>query len=123
MVRKNILNSIYSTSNLPIMAGVVLLAAVEDNPQTLLDRKQITLKELVEFELLMELDALNHELGNNWQPLASHVTAPPVDLFADVAKTEFAEVIELWQDAFEWSYYDSVLKGILIVPTQTGTSK
>ena len=33
---------------------------------------------------------------------------------ADVPKTEFAEVIELWQDAFEWSYYDSVLKGILI---------
>jgi hypothetical protein len=31
-------------------------------------------------------------------------------LFADIEKTEFAEVIELWQDAFEWSYYDSVLK-------------
>jgi uncharacterized protein YbcC (UPF0753/DUF2309 family) len=37
-----------------------------------------------------------------------------VDLFADVPKTELAEVIELWQDAFEWSYYDSVLKGILL---------
>ena len=88
------------------------VSAVEDNPQTLLDRKQITLKELLEFELLMELDALNHALGNKWQPLANHVTVPPVNLFADVAKTEFAEVIELWQDAFEWSYYDSVLKGI-----------
>ena len=90
------------------------VSAVEDNPQTLLDNKKITFKELVEFELLMELDALNHSLGNKWQPLSSHVTVPPVDLFADVAKTEFAEVIELWQDAFEWSYYDSVLKGILL---------
>ena len=89
------------------------ISAVEDNPQTLLDNKKITFKELVEFELLMELDALNHSLGNKWQPLASHVTVPPVDLFADVPKTELAEVIELWQDAFEWSYYDSVLKGIL----------
>ena len=62
------------------------VSAVEDNPQTLLDRKKITLKELVEFELLLELDALNHELGNNWQPLTNHVTQPPVDLFADVAK-------------------------------------
>jgi uncharacterized protein YbcC (UPF0753/DUF2309 family) len=35
-------------------------------------------------------------------------------LFADVERTEFSEVIELWQDAFEWSYYDSVLKGIII---------
>ncbi len=90
------------------------VSAVEDNPQTLLDRKQITLKELLEFELLLELDALNHALGNKWQPLATQVTEPPLDLFADVPKTELAEVIELWQDAFEWSYYDSVLKGILI---------
>ena len=90
------------------------VSAVEDNPQTLLDRKKITLKELVEFELLMELDALNHQFGRKWQPLTHHVTEPPVDLFADVPKTEFAEVIELWQDAFEWSYYDSVLKGILL---------
>jgi uncharacterized protein YbcC (UPF0753/DUF2309 family) len=102
------------------------VSAVEDNPQTLLDRKQITLKELLEFELLMELDAINHVLGNKWQPLTNHVTTPPVNLFADVAKTELAEVIELWQDAFEWSYYDSVLKGILLAaplnPPQGGTS-
>ena len=90
------------------------ISAVEDNPQTLLDRKQITLKELLEFELLMELDTLNYALGNKWQPLANHVTVPPFNLFADVVKTELAEVIELWQDAFEWSYYDSVLKGILL---------
>ncbi len=90
------------------------VSAVEDNPQTLLDRKQITLKELLEFELLMELDVLNHTLGNKWQPLTNSIDAPSVNLFADVAKTELAEVIELWQDAFEWSYYDSVLKGILM---------
>ena len=90
------------------------VSAVEDNPQTLLDRKQITLKELLEFELLLELDALNHAQGNTWQPLATRVTQPPLDLFADLPKTTLAEVIELWQDAFEWSYYDSVLKGILI---------
>ena len=102
------------------------VSAVEDNPQTLLDRKQITLKELVEFELLMELDALSNVLGNKWEPLANHVTVEPVNLFAEVAKTELAEVIELWQDAFEWSYYDSVLKGILMAAplnlTAGGTS-
>ncbi|MEO7394129.1 MAG: DUF2309 domain-containing protein [Chitinophagaceae bacterium] len=90
------------------------VSAVEDNPQTLLDRKQITLKELLEFELLMELDTLNYVLGNKWQPITNHVTVPPVNLLADVPKTELAKVIELWQDAFEWSYYDSVLKGILM---------
>ncbi len=90
------------------------ISAVEDNPHTLLDRKEISLKELVEFELLLELDTLNHEMGNSWQHLAAFATEPPVDLLADVEKTEFAEVIELWQDGFEWSYYDSVLKGIAL---------
>lgn len=101
-------------------------SAVEDNPQTLLDRKSITLKELVEFELLMELDTLNATLKNKWQPLASHATEPPDHLFADVEKTELAEVIELWQDAFEWSYYDSVLKGIQLaasLPSKGGFSE
>lgn len=90
------------------------VSAVEDNPQTLLDRKQISLKQLVEFELLLELDALQHYLGKNWKPLAENVREPPAALLADVPKTELAEVVSLWQDAFEWSYYDSVLKGILL---------
>jgi uncharacterized protein YbcC (UPF0753/DUF2309 family) len=88
------------------------VSAVEDNPQTLLDRKQITLKEFIGFELLMELDALNDALGNSWKPLAESATQPPTDLFTDEPRSELSEVFELWQDAFEWSYYDSVLKGI-----------
>jgi uncharacterized protein YbcC (UPF0753/DUF2309 family) len=94
------------------------VSAVEDNPQTLLDRKDISLKDLVEFELLMELDELNASLGKKWQPLAYHVTEDPLDLLADVERTEFSEAIELWQDAFEWSYYDSVLKGIALANNQ-----
>ena len=90
------------------------VSAVEDNPQTLLDRKTITLKELIEFELLMELDAINSTLKNKWRPLSHHASFNPVNLFAGVERTEFSQVIELWQDAFEWSYYDSVLKGISI---------
>ena len=97
------------------------VSAVEDNPQTLLDRKNITLKELVVFELLLELDVLCNTLGETWKPLAKLVANPPLHLFANVAKTELAEVIELWQDAFEWSYYDSVLAGILISQTKSTT--
>ena len=61
---------------------------------------------------LLELDVLNAHFRNNWEPLIIYVDASPIDLLADIEKTELAEVIELWQDAFEWSYYDSVLKGI-----------
>jgi len=94
------------------------ISVVDDNPQTLPDNKKISFKELVAFELLMELDALNYHLGNKWRPLADDLKVPPVDLFADVPKTELAEVIQLWQEAFEWSYYDSVLKGILMYGTK-----
>lgn len=98
------------------------VSAVEHNPQTLLDPKKITLKELVAFELLLELDALTHQFGGKWQPLTNGVTVPPVNLFKDIDKTEFATVIELWQDAFEWSYYDSVLKGIQMANAKKETS-
>lgn len=90
------------------------VSAAEDNPQTLPDRKLITLRELVEFELLLELDALDKELGAAWKPLTTHISAAPVDLFAPVPPTEFTEVIACWQTAFEWSYYDSVLRGMLM---------
>src|SRR4030095_9138717 len=49
------------------------VSAVEDNPQTLLDRKTISLRELLEFELLLELDALYSHLGKKWKPLAFHM--------------------------------------------------
>lgn len=90
------------------------VSAAEDNPQTLPDRKQITLRELVEFELLLELDALDKELGTAWKPLTTHMAEAPADLFAPVPQTEFTEVIACWQTAFEWSYYDSVLRGMLM---------
>jgi len=90
------------------------VSAVEDHPHTLLDRKQITLQELIELELLMEVDALYDTMGENWKPLAERMEEPPLDLLAEVPKTELAETIQVWQEAFEWSYYDSVLKGMLL---------
>ena len=53
------------------------ISAVEDNPQTLLDPKKINLKEFIVFELLLELDALNNKLGNNWKPIATVKTSSP----------------------------------------------
>ena len=69
MVKRNILNSIYLTSNLPIMAGVDLYRLLKIIHRHCWTGKIITLKELVEFELLMELDALNHQMGKNWQAI------------------------------------------------------
>ncbi len=91
-----------------------IVSAVEDAPHTLFDSRKITLRDLVIFELLLEIDALDHHLGKKWEPLTSVIKESPVNLFEEVAPTELQQVLRLWQDAFEWSYYDDVLTGIRI---------
>lgn len=89
-----------------------IVSAVEDKPEALLDRRSISLHDLIVFELLLEIDALDTQLGRKWAPLCDDMIVAPQKLFADVETTELQEVFTLWQDAFEWSYYDEVLKGI-----------
>ena len=89
-----------------------LVSAIEDTPGALLDSRKISLHDLIVFELLLEIDALDAYLGKNWAPLTSRVHTAPVNLLADVATTELQEVFALWQDAFEWNYYDEVLGGL-----------
>ncbi len=89
-----------------------MVSAIEQQPHAILYPKKITLKDLVLLDLLLEIDALEATLGKNWQPLCTNIQQPPLDLFAPVASTEAHAVLTLWQDAFEWSYYDEVLAGI-----------
>jgi uncharacterized protein len=89
-----------------------LVSAVEDFPQTLLDPKKISIQELITLELLLEIDALDLHT-KDWSPLSSKLTEKPIDLFAEVPVTELDEVTSIWQEAFEWSYYDEVLTGIV----------
>jgi uncharacterized protein len=89
-----------------------MVSVVEDTPQTLLDRRRITLQEFIIFELLLEIDTLDHKFGENWIPLGFRLDKKPEHLFAPVPKTEYRDILHLWQDAFEWSFYDQVLGGI-----------
>ncbi len=89
-----------------------MVSAIETAPESLLYPKKIVLKDLILLELLLEIDALDSVLGENWQPIALHRQEPPLDLFAAVPSTELHEVLTLWQNAFEWSYYDEVLGGV-----------
>ncbi len=89
-----------------------MVSAIEDMPQTLLDPKKISLKELIILECLLEIDTLDNKFGENWAPLAHKLNEKPIDLFNDVEQSELNEVLSIWQSAYEWSYYDSVLNGI-----------
>lgn len=89
-----------------------IVSAVEELPSALLDQRKISLRELIIFELLLEIDSLDHTFGQNWQPLCNDLQTGPPALFSEVQQTELTEVFIIWQDAFEWSYYDEVLAGI-----------
>lgn len=89
-----------------------LIAVIEDNPQTLLDRKSISLIDLIKIELLMEIDALDTHFGEIWAPLGSKISNPKANLFASVHRTKVDELKEIWQEAYEWSFYDQVLFGL-----------
>jgi len=89
-----------------------MAAVLETQPETLLDRRKISLHDVIALELLLEIDALDKKFGDIWKPLASFLTEYPTFIFEPVQKTELNEVVELWQEAFEWSYYEQVLVGI-----------
>ncbi len=89
-----------------------MIAAVEAAPDSLYDQKRVSLSDLITFELLLEMDALDFQLGNKWKPLSSFVVSEPLNLFAAVPHSELNDVLTLWQNAFEWSYYDDVLAGL-----------
>lgn len=91
-----------------------IVSTLEDKPELLLYSKNISLKDMIILELLLEIDTLTERLGKTWKPLGIGITQPPIDMFAVGPSTELEEVIKIWQDAFEWSYYDTVLSGVLL---------
>lgn len=99
-----------------------MVSTIEDNPQTLLDQRKISLHDLIVFELLLEIDTLDLHFGEIWSPIGIRLNEKPVHLFDEVPRTELLEVASLWQDAFEWSYYDEVLASIQLKDKHKVTS-
>lgn len=89
-----------------------MVASIEQQPSTLLDKRDIKLEELIFLELALEIDALEYRLGNQWAPLSMDLLSPVPDLFEETPVSELEEVLYLWHTAYEWSYYDAVLGGI-----------
>ena len=86
-----------------------MVATVEKNPKSLLDKRVISLKDLIIFELLLEIDALDQKFQEKWEPLSTFVKNQTFNLFDKIPSNELFEVYKIWQEAFEWSFYDQVL--------------
>ncbi len=90
-----------------------MVSTVEDLPQSLLDHKKIQLSDLIHIELLFEIDNLNYLLGeDNWSPIENRIEKELVPFHAKIDYSEYMEVLSIWQEAFEWTFYDQVLAGI-----------
>lgn len=87
-----------------------MVSVLEHNPTSLLDKCTISLRDFIILELLLEIDFLDRKRGEKWKPLVTDGSI--THLFSDVNQNELFEVYSLWQEAFEWSYYDQVLKGL-----------
>ncbi len=99
-----------------------MVAIIEASPETLLDRRDITLHDFVFFELLLEIDALDRKFGaDKWLPLKYNLPAHITRMFEPIKHSELFEVYTLWQEAYEWSFYDQALRGLQLaadLPTE-----
>ncbi|TAH08172.1 MAG: DUF2309 domain-containing protein [Sphingobacteriia bacterium] len=89
-----------------------MVSSIELQPVNLLHTRKIGLADLIFFELCLEVDALDTHHSKKWQPLDQLIGYKPIPLFTPTIFKELDEVYMLWQEIFEWSYYDQVLAGI-----------
>ena len=89
-----------------------MIATIESNPTSLLDERKITLKEMITFELLLEINTLDQKFGENWEPLITKINFDAENLFSQSPYSEYFEVLSIWQEAFEWTFYNQALTGL-----------
>lgn len=89
-----------------------MIATIERNPSSLLDTRKITFEEVVKFELLLEIDTLDKKFNTNWSPLGLKVRVSEYNLFDKFKYNELFDVLSLWQQAFEWSFYNQVISNV-----------
>lgn len=88
------------------------VSVVEIQPETLLSKRMISLKDLIYIELLLEIDVLDRKFETNWRPLSCVLDKPVDDVFEKQQRSEINIIQSIWQEAFEWSYFDDVLLGV-----------
>lgn len=89
-----------------------MVAVLESNPKLLFDKREITLNDFIIIELLLEIDLLYNKYDELWSPLGYKTNLDSYDLFRNVEKNELFTVYKIWQEAYEWTYYQEVLSGL-----------
>lgn len=102
----------------PGWAGMVRL--VELNPQSLLARRGISLKELIAVELACELAFLHLKKGRQFRNIAATPQSHAIPLLHDQAfKPKVPLRLKVWHEAMEWTLHAELLKAIGTQATQS----
>jgi uncharacterized protein len=95
----------------PGWAGMVRI--VEENPRSLLDPRNISLKELIAVELVCELAFLNKQKGKNFPDVASTPFHSNTTLLKNgLPKTDVPVLLRVWHEAMEWSLHTELLAAL-----------
>lgn len=99
-----------------------MVAHIEQNPDALVKRRKIQLLDFIFLECLLEIDALDQHYHTAWQPIG--LLALPVYEFdpQQIEKSELFALKSIWQEAYEWTFYDQVLSGLVLKQTKTEES-
>lgn len=92
-----------------------MVAVLEDTPISLLDKRVISLQDFITIEFLLEIDVLDNKFGETWKPISHNLKQDLSPLFTPSAYNELYDVYAIFQEAYEWTYYDEVVKGLQIV--------
>jgi len=100
-----------------------MVSVLETQPESLLDTKPIELEDFILVECLLEIDALDKKFGDSWKPLGKQFPFSRKEWLEISLFSSLDLVLQCWQEAYEWSYYDEVLSGIKSVePSPTSGS-
>lgn len=89
-----------------------MVCQIGAKPQALIERRSISLESLIFVECLLEIDALDLHFAKKWEPVAHFELANYHFETKNRPTSELMQVKALWQEAYEWTYYDKVLAGL-----------
>jgi uncharacterized protein YbcC (UPF0753/DUF2309 family) len=90
-----------------------MVSFLEENNDALIIKRPIKLKELILLECLLEIDVLDQRFGSKWNPINAFFNEEPLDYFSKTSLNEDALLNKIWQEAYEWTFYNKVLKAIV----------
>jgi uncharacterized protein len=103
-----------------------LAGECERNPGLLLMPRRITLLDCMAVTLVAEVGCLERELGHGFAPLGERPapgSVPPPSPDTRPHRTREEHLLGVWQEAFEWSYYEPLLGALVANPQRRRPSK